>query len=94
MHSSLQIFGRRAVMLGALLLFSIGSALAGAATSLGFLIAGRSECGLSLSLSMSSHHPPAIQGLGGGAITALVQIILADLVPLVERGTFNGIMAL
>ena len=37
---------------------------------------------------------PAVQGLGGGAITALVQIILADLVPLLERGTFNGIMAL
>ncbi|KAI0310338.1 MFS general substrate transporter [Amylostereum chailletii] len=35
-----------------------------------------------------------VQGLGGGAITALIQIILADLVPLRERGVFNGIMAL
>ncbi|VDC06977.1 unnamed protein product [Peniophora sp. CBMAI 1063] len=72
-----QIFGRRYVMLGALLLFSAGSAVSGAATSMNMLIAGRT-----------------IQGLGGGAITALVQIILADLVPLLERGTFNGIMAL
>ncbi|KAI0026720.1 iron permease [Vararia minispora EC-137] len=72
-----QIFGRRIVMLLALLLFSIGSAVAGASTSMGMLIAGRT-----------------VQGLGGGAITALVQIILADLVPLLERGTFNGLMAL
>ncbi|KZV67597.1 MFS multidrug transporter [Peniophora sp. CONT] len=35
-----------------------------------------------------------IQGLGGGAITALIQIILADLVSLRERGVFNGIIAL
>jgi MFS family permease len=36
----------------------------------------------------------AVQGLGAGAITALTQIIIADLVPLTERGVFNGIMAL
>ncbi|KAJ7641547.1 major facilitator superfamily domain-containing protein [Roridomyces roridus] len=35
-----------------------------------------------------------VQGLGSGAITALIQIIIADLVPLKERGSFNGIMAL
>jgi len=35
-----------------------------------------------------------IQGLGAGAITALIQIIIADLVPLRERGMFNGIIAL
>ncbi|KAF7309858.1 MFS general substrate transporter [Mycena indigotica] len=71
------IFGRRAIMLAAITLFCIGSALCGAARNMNVLIAGRT-----------------IQGLGGGAITALNQIILADLVPLQERGSFNGVMAL
>lgn len=35
-----------------------------------------------------------IQGVGGGGITALTQIIIADLVPLRERGSFNGLMAI
>ena len=36
----------------------------------------------------------AVQGLGSGGITALIQIIIGDLVPLKDRGSFNGIMAL
>lgn len=36
----------------------------------------------------------AIQGVGGGGITALTQIIIADLIPLRERGSFNGLMAM
>ncbi|KAH9962027.1 major facilitator superfamily domain-containing protein [Lactifluus volemus] len=35
-----------------------------------------------------------IQGLGAGAITASMQIMLSDLVTLRERGTFSGFMAL
>ena len=35
----------------------------------------------------------AVQGLGAGAITSSVQIILSDLVTLQERGTFSGLMA-
>lgn len=38
-----QVLGRRSVILGCLLLFSIGSALCGASTSMNFLIAGRSK---------------------------------------------------
>ncbi|KAJ6591050.1 major facilitator superfamily domain-containing protein [Mycena vulgaris] len=72
-----QIFGRRIVVLVGITLFCIGSTLCGAATSMNFLIGGRT-----------------IQGLGAGAITALIQIIISDLVPLRERGVFNGIMAL
>ncbi|KAJ6572152.1 iron permease [Mycena capillaripes] len=72
-----QIFGRRIVVLVAIALFCIGSALCGAATTMNFLIGGRT-----------------IQGLGAGGITALIQIIIADLVPLKERGLFNGVMAL
>ncbi|KAH9979113.1 hypothetical protein BGW80DRAFT_1249328 [Lactifluus volemus] len=34
------------------------------------------------------------EGLGGGAIRSVVQILLSDLVTLRERGTFTGLMAL
>ncbi|KAJ7838312.1 iron permease [Mycena leptocephala] len=72
-----EILGRRSVMLGAIALFAIGSALCGSASSINFLIIGR-----------------GVQGLGSGGITALIQIIIGDLVPLKDRGSFNGIMAL
>ena len=39
-------------------------------------------------------HTIAVQGLGAGAITSSVQIMLSDLVTLRERGTFSGLMAL
>jgi len=32
----------------------------------------------------------ALQGVGSGVILSLTEIILADLVPLSERGTFQG----
>jgi MFS family permease len=36
----------------------------------------------------------AIQGLGGGGILPLTQIILSDLVPLRERGMFSGLLGM
>lgn len=36
----------------------------------------------------------AVQGLGAGSLTMIIQIIIADLVSLQERGIFNGLMAL
>ncbi|KAN0135476.1 MFS general substrate transporter [Lactarius tabidus] len=72
-----QIIGRRPIMLSALFLFALGSAISGAASSMNMLIAGRT-----------------VQGLGAGAITSSVQIMLSDLVTLRERGTFSGLMAL
>ncbi|KAJ7050309.1 major facilitator superfamily domain-containing protein [Mycena amicta] len=71
-----QIFGRRPVMLGAIILFGVGSAVCGAAREINMLIAGRT-----------------IQGLGGGGIISLTQIIIADLVSLRERGSFNGLIS-
>ena len=35
-----------------------------------------------------------MQGLGAGAITSSVQIILSDLVTLRERGMYSGLMAM
>ncbi|KAJ6613134.1 major facilitator superfamily domain-containing protein [Mycena sp. CBHHK59/15] len=35
-----------------------------------------------------------VQGLGAGGLTSLTQIVLSDLVPLSDRGTFNGLIGL
>jgi len=40
------------------------------------------------------YSPIAVQGLGAGAITSSVQIMLSDLVTLRERGTFSGLMVM
>ena len=42
----------------------------------------------------SNHNPIAVQGLGAGAITSSVHIILSDLITLRERGTYGGLMGL
>ena len=84
-------------MLGSIATFALGSALCGAAKDMNFLIASRSTSSLLIvapSIALTLLPSTAIQGLGGGAITALIQIILADLVSLRERGVFNGIIAL
>ena len=39
--ANLQVFGRRPIMLGSLLIFAVGSAASGAAPNLNALIAGR-----------------------------------------------------
>ena len=83
-------------MLTALFLFALGSAISGAASSLNMLIAGRSTSCIPPNSRAPTQifHPKAIQGLGAGAITASIQIMLSDLVTLRERGTFSGLMAL
>ncbi|KAJ6575510.1 MFS general substrate transporter [Mycena sp. CBHHK59/15] len=72
-----QIFGRRSILLSALVLFAAGSAISGSARSMTILIVGR-----------------AVQGVAGGGIQALTAIVTADLIPLRERGVFNGITGL
>ncbi|KAF8327395.1 major facilitator superfamily domain-containing protein [Cantharellus anzutake] len=69
------IFGRRPIMLGAVVMFAAGSAVCGAANTMNMLIVGRS-----------------IQGVGGGGILALTEIIVADIVSLRERGKYIGII--
>ncbi|GAA5912425.1 hypothetical protein JCM8208_005166 [Rhodotorula glutinis] len=69
------IFGRRPVMIGGILLFSLGSGLTAGASSMAMAIGGRS-----------------VQGVGGGAILTMVEIIICDLVPLAERGVYFGII--
>lgn len=71
------IFGRRAILFIALVLFALGSALCGAAQSMAMLIGGRT-----------------VQGIGSGGILTLTEIILSDLVPLRERGAYQGLIGL
>ncbi|KAI0701971.1 iron permease [Cytidiella melzeri] len=71
------IFGRRPVMLLATMFFALGSALAGSAQNMNWLIAART-----------------VQGIGGGAILNMSDIIVSDLVPLAERGLYQGLVGL
>ncbi|KAJ7021879.1 major facilitator superfamily domain-containing protein [Mycena alexandri] len=67
------IFGRRPIILGSIIIFALGSVLAGTAQSMEWLIAAR-----------------VVQGMGGGGMAGLSSIIVADLVPLSERGAYQG----
>ena len=58
------------------------------------LIAGRGEPLSFFSLRPRIHGVgEAVQGFGGGGCLASVQIINADMIPLPERGKFQGITA-
>jgi EmrB/QacA subfamily drug resistance transporter len=67
------LFDRKLLVQTGLVIFVVGSMLAGLARSTSWLIACR-----------------ALQGIGVGGLTALVQVILSDLVSPRERGRYSG----
>jgi EmrB/QacA subfamily drug resistance transporter len=67
------LFNKKALVQVSLVIFAIGSSLAGLAHSMGFLIGAR-----------------AIQGIGAGGLTALVQVVIASIVSPRERGRYSG----
>ncbi|MDM4762773.1 MDR family MFS transporter [Galbitalea sp. SE-J8] len=69
------LFNRKLLVQLALVLFVIGSALAGLSQDTGALIVFR-----------------VVQGLGAGGLTALVQVILSDIISPRERGRYMGFM--
>ncbi|KFY85246.1 hypothetical protein V500_08595 [Pseudogymnoascus sp. VKM F-4518 (FW-2643)] len=69
------IFGRRPLMLTALMFFLVGTIVAGISTNFLCMLIGRS-----------------LQGVGGGGVIALSEIIVTDLVPLRLRGQYFGII--
>ncbi len=67
------IYGRRVIMLIAIVIFVVGSIACAIAPSMTALVLAR-----------------ALQGLGGGALMALAQTIIADIVSPRERGRYQG----
>src|SRR4051795_4475418 len=66
-------FSKKALVQTALVIYVIGSLVAGTAANMGILIGAR-----------------AIQGLGVGGLTALVQVVIASMVTPRERGRYSG----
>ena len=66
-------FSKKALVQTALVIYVIGSLVAGTAANMGVLIGAR-----------------AIQGLGVGGLTALVQVVIASMVTPRERGRYSG----
>ncbi|CUS12084.1 unnamed protein product [Tuber aestivum] len=71
------IFGRRALILVALVFFTAGAIVAALANNFTIILVGRS-----------------IQGIGGGGIISLTEIIVTDIVPLRERGKYFGFLSM
>ncbi|KAK1923520.1 major facilitator superfamily domain-containing protein [Papiliotrema laurentii] len=69
------IIGRKPMIYGAILFFTVFSALCGAAKNMTWLIAAR-----------------AFQGMGGGSIIGLTNILISDIIPLHRRGSFQGVL--
>ena len=67
------LFSKKLLVQTALVIFSVGSLVAGFAPSMEVLIGAR-----------------AIQGLGVGGLTALVQVVIASMVSPRERGRYSG----
>ncbi|CAK5284765.1 unnamed protein product [Mycena citricolor] len=62
-------------------------------TSIALFAVGSAVCGAAQNMGMMIAGR-AVQGLGGGGIVSVTQIIVGDLVPLRERGMFNGIISM
>ena len=88
------IFGRRSILLACILLFALGSALCGGAQSMNMLIGGRGKFHVLETIvdGCLIWNLSAVQGAGAGGILALTEIILSDLVPLKERGMYQGMI--
>ncbi|KAL4733133.1 MFS general substrate transporter [Aspergillus similis] len=71
------IWGRKLAVLGAIIIFAVGSTIAAAAIDMPMLIAGR-----------------GVQGLAGGGIISLVNIIIADLFSMRHRSLYISATAL
>ncbi|KAJ6586404.1 major facilitator superfamily domain-containing protein [Mycena vulgaris] len=61
--------------------------------SIAFFAVGSALAGASQSMSMMIG-ARAVQGIGGGGILTLTEIITADLVPLSERGIYQGLLGM
>ena len=67
------LFGRKRLFIGSIVLFTVASALAGLSQSMTWLIGAR-----------------ALQGIGGGGLTVTAVAMIGDIIPLRERGKYQG----
>ncbi|MEZ0075412.1 MDR family MFS transporter [Planotetraspora sp. GP83] len=79
------LYGRKNIFLGSIVLFLVGSALCGMA---GTSMFGGTADGMTELIAFR-----AVQGLGAGGLMVNVMAIIGDLVPPRERGQYQGIMA-
>ncbi|KAI0509173.1 major facilitator superfamily domain-containing protein [Xylaria bambusicola] len=69
------IFGRRYPFIASIVIFALGSGVAGGSRTTAMFIAGR-----------------IVQGLGGGGMIMLIDLIVCDLLPLRDRSTYLGVV--
>jgi EmrB/QacA subfamily drug resistance transporter len=67
------LYGRKSIFIGAVVVFIVGSFFCGLANNMAWLIIAR-----------------AVQGIGGGAITVTATALIADVIPLRDRGKYQG----
>jgi MFS family permease len=82
------IFGRKPALLFAYTVFGIGGLFCGLARNLGELVVARAFQGEWPVMGCEDGADEA--GIGGGGMTTVVSILLSDIVPLRERGTWQG----
>ncbi|KAJ5781197.1 hypothetical protein N7457_006357 [Penicillium paradoxum] len=70
------VFGRRPMIMVALLFFCVGAVICAIANDFTYMLVGRS-----------------IQGVGGGGLISLSEVIITDLVPLRWRGQYFGFLS-
>lgn len=89
------IFGRKACLLFAYAVFGTGCLFCGLARNINELIAARVclLCKLGPVLCMADgFFEQVFQGIGGGGMTTVVSILMSDIVPLRDRGIWQGII--
>ncbi|SCV68370.1 BQ2448_491 [Microbotryum intermedium] len=90
------IFGRKATLLGSLALFGAGSAIVGSAHAIDIVILGRAIQGIGGGgiLTMVGFRMGMRRMAGADSVLSFRQteIVVVDLIPLVERGAFFGVI--
>ncbi|MFC7721949.1 MDR family MFS transporter [Nonomuraea recticatena] len=79
------LYGRKNIFMGSIVLFMLGSVLCGMA---GSSMLGGPEDGMTQLIAFR-----ALQGLGAGGLMVNAMAIIGDLVPPRERGQYQGVMA-
>jgi MFS family permease len=85
------IFGRKACLLWSYAIFGLGSLFCGLAQDINQLVAARVSGARIISCNMLTYGQ-VFQGIGGGGMTTVVSILLSDIIPLKDRGVWQGLI--